>query len=140
MDEQKSIPDIKMQPLSPTNMADRIGSIDINRAFQNYLDGVLSAARPHLNAARQHLAPEERDADSKNKEKQIEADRRAAIQTFESYKCQYTGESGQSAQMNWIIELDSLRDVTIPNKGLKEGVLQLSQYVWITDLQGVYPH
>jgi len=114
-----------MQPLSPTDMADRIGAIDINKAFRNYLDGVLNAARQHLNEARQNLPPEERDADSKNKEKGIEADRRVAIRTFESYKIQYEEE----AQMNWIIRLPSLRGVTIPNKELKEGVLQLSQYV-----------
>ena len=106
-------------------MADRIGAIDINKAFEDYLDGVLNAARQHLNAARLHLPPEERSADRKNSEKQIEEDRREAIQTFESYKIQYA----ESAQMDWIIPLPSLGDIEIPNKGLKEGVLQLSQYV-----------
>lgn len=128
MDDQKSVPDIKMEPLAATNMADTIGASHINEQFVKYLEGLFNTITPYLDENRQVLPPNEREEHRKTTEEQIRHDKRKACRDFETIKAQYTGESTTIERV--ILGMESLSQ-EISNQELipEPGVIRLSEYI-----------
>ena len=90
-----------------------MGSIDINKAFQDDLEKVFKQAV---------------ELDSSLEEEKIQLDQRNALESFETHKCNF---KGQTKVRDWKIPipLQSLGSLSIEDLGLKEGVFVIDEYV-----------
>lgn len=90
-----------------------VGSIDINKAFQDDLEKVFKQAV---------------ELDSSLEEEKIQLDQRNALESFETHKCNF---KGQTKVRDWKIPipLQSLGSLSIEDLGLKEGVFVIDEYV-----------
>ena len=101
------MPCIRITPLGVAS-ADTVGSIDINKAFEDHLQKIFSTV----------LDREEND-------KQMQFDKRRALASFETYKRDFTGNENNN--MRRAIPLPSLGNQTLSDMGLVHGVLQIDK-------------